>query len=71
MKYEAHQCQRCGAYIGYVGRGIQNAIGCRMVAGCHGSEFDRALMNTPTKRWWVALMLVWMLVTVTLIGIFT
>jgi hypothetical protein len=55
--YPPYQCQMCGATIGYVGRAIQFAIGCRLFSGCSGTSFQKTLMSLPTTRWWWAMMM--------------
>ena len=52
---ERHCCQVCRAPLGYIGRSIQWAIGCRFVGGCRSNDFERHLMSLPTTSWYVAI----------------
>ena len=66
-EYPPYRCQMCGAQIGYVGRAIQFAIGCRLFSGCSGTSFQKTLMSLPTTRWWWAMGLVMLAVEVAVV----
>jgi hypothetical protein len=45
----------CGRPIGYVGRAIQFATGCKFVSKCSGTDLQKTLMSLPTTKWYLAL----------------